>query len=260
MISWVHDLSVAWLVVVVFAATYLITAAMYFGVMAVAVGDRAVAFKAVSPGMLPPMGLVFGLIVGFLAAGLWGDVSQARTAVNREASSLRSVVLVTGAAFPGRPAARMDALVRQHIRYAAAREWPAMAHQDATLTVVPVPLARALRLALTLEPHGDGQVTAQRDLVSSLENALDARRQRLIVSGSQINWVKWSAVIALALLTLLAIAFVHSGNRRTAAIAMGVFASAVAVTLVMIASQDRPFSGQFGVKPDVLLQVLPAGR
>jgi hypothetical protein len=41
---------------------------------------------------------------------------------------------------------------------------------------------------------------------------------------------------------------------------MGVFASAVAVTLVMIASQDRPFSGEFGVKPDVLVQVLPQGR
>jgi hypothetical protein len=35
------------------------------------------------------------LIVGFLVAGLWGDVTQARTAVNREASSLRSAVLVT---------------------------------------------------------------------------------------------------------------------------------------------------------------------
>jgi hypothetical protein len=46
----------------------------------------------------------------------------------------------------------------------------------------------------------------------------------------------------------------------TTAIAMGLFASAVAVTLVMIAAQDRPFSGEFGVKPDVLLHALPRGR
>jgi ABC-type Co2+ transport system permease subunit len=58
-------------------------------------------------------------------------------------------------------------------------------------------------------------------------------------------------------LTLVAIACVHSNNRRTAAIAMGVFASAVAVTIVLIASQARPFSGHFGIKPDVLLQVQP---
>ena len=34
---------------------------------------------------------------------------------------------------------------------------------------------------------------------------------------------------------------------------MGILASAVAVTLVLIASQNRPFGGE----PDVLLQVLP---
>ncbi len=53
---------------------------------------------------------------------------------------------------------------------------------------------------------------------------------------------------------------VHSDDRRSAAIAMGLFASAVAVTLVMIVSQDRPFSGEFGVRPDVLVHVLPPAR
>ena len=58
-----------------------------------------------------------------------------------------------------------------------------------------------------------------------------------------MNWVKWSAVVLLSALTLLAIVFVHSGNRVTAALAMGVFAAAVAVAIVMIAAQDRPFAG-----------------
>ncbi|HMC70430.1 MAG TPA: hypothetical protein VKJ07_14845, partial [Mycobacteriales bacterium] len=136
----------------------------------------------------------------------------------------------------------------------------AMARQDATLRVVPVPLAQALRLALSLKPRGDGQVTAQRELVTSLDNALDARRQRIIVSHSTVNWVKWAAVIVLAFLMLIAIAFVHSDNRVTAALALGIFAAAVATTFVLIAAQDRPFSGQFGVKPDALVQVRPAVR
>lgn len=257
--DWLDDLPLAWLIVVVFAGTALVAAGIYLAVIRLAVGETARAFKGISPGMLPPMGLVFGLIVGFLVAGLWADAGLARTAVNREASALRSAVLITGASFPGRPQAHLDALVRQHIHHAATREWPAMESQSATLTVVPTALAEALRLALRLKPRGEGQATAQRELVSSLQDALDARRQRIIVSRSTTNWVKWAAVIMLGVLTLLAIAFVHSDNRRTAAIAMGVFAAAVAVTLVMIASQDRPFSGQFGVKPDALLQVLPRG-
>ena len=61
-----------------------------------------------------------------------------------------------------------------------------------------------------------------------------------------------------ALLTLIAIAFVHSDNRLTAALAMGIFAAAVGVSLMLIAAQERPFHGQFGVRPDVLIQVTPA--
>jgi hypothetical protein len=252
-------LAIGWLIVVVFIGTFVVTAVIYLAVTRAARGRLGPAFKAVSPGMLPPMGLVFGLIIGFLVAGLWGDLSDARTAVNREASSLRSAELVVAAAFPGSTANRMDALIARHIDQAKTQEWPAMARQDATLKVVPVPLAQALQLALSLKPAGDGQTTAQRDLVTSLENALDARRQRIIVSASSVNWVKWAAVIALAALTLLAIAFVHSDNRVTAALAMGVFASAVAITLVLIGSQAHPFSGQFGVKPDALVQVRPPG-
>ena len=160
-------------------------------------------------------------------------------------------------AFPGENETRMDALVRRHIREAAEEEWPAMAHQRATLTVVPAPLAQSLQLAIGLSPRTEGQKAAQREIVDSLQTALDARRQRIIVSESSVNWVKWTGVTLVALLTLIAIAFVHSGNRLTAALAMGIFAAAVGVSLMLIAAQERPFSGQFAVRPDVLIQVMP---
>lgn len=135
-----------------------------------------------------------------------------------------------------------------------------MARQNATLTVIPVALANALQLVLSLTPKSEGQIDAQREIVASLQRALDVRRQRIILSQSRVNWIKWTGMIALAMLILLAIAFVHSGNRATAAIAMAVFASAIAVTLLLIASQDRPFSGPFGVKPSVLEQVRPGAQ
>jgi len=56
---------------------------------------------------------------------------------------------------------------------------------------------------------------------------------------------------------LVAIAMVQSDNRATAVIAMGIFATGVAVSGLLIASHDRPFSGEICVQPDVLLQVRP---
>jgi len=236
--NWLLGLSVPWLALVVFAATAMVTAAIYAAVMVLAGNERRrAAFGAVSPGMLPPLGLIFALVVGFLAAQVWSDAATAQQAVNREASALRAADILADR-LPPASAARLHALIRSHIRTAVTQEWPAMAKQHETLTVVPPALAGALQIALSLKPTTD-QVEAQRELVSSLENALDARRQRI---------------------TLLAIAFVHSANRVTAALAMGAFAAAVAVVLVMIAAQDRPFRGQLGVKPDLLQQVAGDSR
>ena len=256
MIGWLHELPLGWLVVTVFAATYLVAAVIGWAVVTLAVGERAKAFTGVSSGMLPPMGLLFGLLVGFVAAQVWTGVDRAQVAVDREASALRATVLVA-AAFPGAPDESIRALVDRYIRDAVDREWPAMAHGSATLSLPPAPLTQGLQLALGLDPQSEGQKVAQREMVTSLENALDARRQRIILSESTVNWVKWTGVILVGLLTLLTIAFVHSANRRTAAIAMGLFATAMATSLVLIASQDRPFSGHLAIKPDVLLQVEP---
>ena len=132
-----------------------------------------------------------------------------------------------------------------------------MARQRATLTIIPAPLAQALQLILALTPRGDGQVAAQREIATSLQSALDARRQRIIISQSTVNWVKWTGLLLQAICTLLAIAMVHSDNRATAAIAMAIFAMAVAVCAVLITSHNRPFTGEISVGPDVLLQVMP---
>lgn len=135
-----------------------------------------------------------------------------------------------------------------------------MTEQHASLRMTSAPLTEALQLTLTLTPRGDGQVIAQRELVAALHNALDARRQRIILSGSKVNWVKWTGLLLEAGVTLAAIAFVHFDNRKTAAVAMAVFATATAIVVVLIVSHDRPFTGQISVRPDVLLQVMPDGR
>jgi hypothetical protein len=132
-----------------------------------------------------------------------------------------------------------------------------MAVRRATLTMDPAPVASTLEAAVMLPPTGPGQHAAQREIISALENAFDARRQRILVSRSEVNWVKWTALIIQALITLVAIAMVHSDNRSSAVLAIGLFATAMAVCVVLIAMHDRPFTGQLAVRPDALLQVQP---
>jgi hypothetical protein len=209
--------------------------------------------------MLSPLGTIFALLVAFIAAQVWSDVDRAKSAVSREASALRNVVLLA-AAFPGEGESRLRDLISQYVDEATAEEWPRMAAQSASLRVAPHALSEALRLTVTLSPASQGQISAQRQLITALEDALDARRQRIIVSQSSVNWVKWVCLLAQALCTLVAIAIIHHDNRGAAAISIGIFATGVAVSLLLIASHDRPFTGEISVKSDLLQQARPQGR
>jgi hypothetical protein len=152
----------------------------------------------------------------------------------------------------------LRSLIRSYVADAVAQEWPMMAHRTATLEVIPYSLAEALQLTLALTPNSQGQQTAQREITTALENALDARRQRIIISQSEVNWVKWSCLCLQAVCALLAIAMVHSDNRLTSVITMGLFGFGVAASLLLILAHDRPFIGQLSVGPNPLLQVIPA--
>jgi len=256
MSDWLHALPLGWMALVVFGGTALGTAAIYWIVMRLATGDRARAFKAVSPGLLPPLGIMFGLLVAFIAAQVWGDLDRAGTAVAHEASALRAVVLLSRA-FPADAQARFRALIAEHIQEVQEVEWPAMARQSATLAMFPPALAQALEVTLALPTAGEGQVTAQREIVANLDTALDARRQRILVSRAEVNWVKWFVLIVEATCTLTGIAMVHSDNRTAARIAMGLFATASAVCIFLLVAHDRPFAGRFAVSPAPLLNVRP---
>jgi hypothetical protein len=105
---------------VVFGGTYLVTGSIYAAVNLLAVGERARAFKAISPGILSPLGILFGLYLAFTAAQVWGDIDRANAAVNREASALSALVILA-VGFPGEPEAGMRGLVRRYIETTVAR-------------------------------------------------------------------------------------------------------------------------------------------
>ena len=168
--DWLHNLPIAWMTLAAFAATYLLAAVIFAVLNLLARGERARVFKSISPGMLPPLGILFGLFVAFTASQVWSDIDRANAAVNREAGALGAIEILA-TAFPGGPEAHMRNLISRYIREAATEEWPAMARRTGTLKITPPALAEALRLTLSLSPQNQGQETAQRQIATALENA-----------------------------------------------------------------------------------------
>jgi hypothetical protein len=242
--------------ILVFGLTYLVTAGIFAVITVFAVGERARSFKAITPGLLSPLAVLFGLFMVFTAAQVWRDNEKAVAEIDREASALRSaVILATN--FPEEFQVQLRDLIRRYIADVAAQEWPMMAKGTANLRAIPTVLAEALQATLALNPSHEGQKTAQRDIATALETALDARRQRIVTSESQVNLLKWACLFIQAACALVAIALVHSDNRLASILALGIFATGVAASTLLILAHDRPFTGEISIKPDPLLQVMP---
>jgi hypothetical protein len=255
MSDWFYNLPVPWMALVVFALMAVVTWLIYAIVMRLAIESRTRAFKGVTSALLSPLGVMFGLLVVFLSAQVWNDSQRAGAEVSREASALRSVDLLA-AGFSDDLRTRVHALLSEYVQKTVQEEWPAMSRQGATLAVTSAPLSEALRVILAAVPDTEGQRIAQREMVKALETVLDARRQRIIISRSSINGVKWAGLFGVAIVGLIAIAMVHVDNKGAAANAMALFAMAVAISVVLIASHARPFTGQISVGPGVLQEVI----
>ena len=117
-------------------------------------------------------------------------------------------------------------------------------------------MIEALDNAFALKPADESQQTAKPEVIRALRTALDGRRQRIVISESAVGAVKWAAILFQALCTLVAIAMVHADNRRACAITLTLFATGVALSVLLIAAYSRPFTGEISVTPELLKQVI----
>ena len=128
--EWLHNLPLVWMGLLVFGLTYVVAAAIYALVNVLAVGERARSFKAVSAGLLSPLGIIFALFVAFTASQVWADAEKARAEIDREASALRSVVILA-TMFPKDSEVQLRGLIHRYIADAATQEWAMMANRTA---------------------------------------------------------------------------------------------------------------------------------
>ena len=64
---------------------------------------------------------------------------------------------------------------------------------------MPTALSEALREVLALPTADDTQKTAKSEIIKALQKALDARRERIVISQTTISWVRWFGLIVTGL-------------------------------------------------------------
>src|SRR5262245_52704365 len=96
------------------------------------------------------------------------------------------------------------------------------------------------RLATTDEiNHGRPR---KNEIIDALQKALDACRQRIVISQTTVSLVRWFGLLVTGLCVMIGIAFAHLDNRRNCRIALALFATGMAASMFIIASHSRPFN------------------
>jgi len=102
-----------------------------------------------------------------------------------------------------------------------------------------------------------GEQVAQERAVAALGQALEARRNRIMLSGVLIDWLQWWVVVLLVVLVLVMIAMSHIDNRGVCALSLFFVATALAASLLLLMAYDQPFNGGgFFLRPTLLREIV----
>jgi hypothetical protein len=252
MLWWLETQETLVIVLTVFAFCYLLAAVILIGLAVLSRSPIAGALNVTTPAMLTPMAVILGLVIAFLATRVWGNLDHAQAYVVEEASGIRQATLISSVL----PSDTRDALrkeIENYLRFVDQEDWPAMLHGEEGLHQTPQGLPEALTILLSFVPQQPGQQVAQSHAVAAIEQVLQARRKRILLSEAVISLPQWMVIFVLDALVLFTIGTVHGGKSATAAVNMAIFSTAVASCVVLLMINDRPFnSGGIVVQPTAL--------
>ena len=194
--------------------------------------------EGVAPPFINIVGVLFALTLAFLANDTWSAHDRAMGAVYREADALRSIVALTEP-LSAPLAARVRAAVGDYAQ-ASADEWIQLARR-AEGAEVGRQADRLLTLLASREVESAVGGTVQALMLRKAADARADRDQRVALSKTHVNPLKWAGMAFLGFLTLLSVAAVHVDRPRAAMVGVVLFALAAAPTAAIVLVQGNPF-------------------
>ena len=253
--NWIAAHSPAAIALIVFALCYSV-GALIFGVLRVLSKYRVARdLEAITPAMVTPIGVIGGLLIAFLAARVWSNLDRANSYAGQEANAIRELDQLAGEMPPTvGEAVRRGA--HMYVSWVTLQDWPQMVAGGGATEPRPPGLLDALTSIAAYNPVEAGQRAVQQSALASLERALDARRNRLLLSRQVIEGSQWAVVWALYVFSMLLVGFVHMPRPIAKAVAMWLYASTFALCIVLLSINDGPFrTGGYTLGPTLLKQL-----
>jgi len=244
--DWIYD-EPTWLVgSAIVAASVLVSCAGLFAVHRLVDVELRRSHNDVAGFMIAIVGVLYAVLLAFIAVTTWETYAKAGDAVDNEANAVGNMFLDT-AGVPDAIAARYRKFLSQYVELVIDEEWPAQ-HAGHTGTSVYQGgwiVLNDLNVDVAhFEPKTQGESNMHSKLLQDLDFLLSSRRARQLAAASHIPEVVWWIIFCGAVLTVaFTYLFGPHSFKMHLTMTAGVAAS-LALVIVLIVAFDYPFRGE----------------
>jgi hypothetical protein len=200
------------------------------------------------------IGVVFALILAFVAVATWQNYNKVTDGVQKEANSLHSVYRNLGA-YPEPFRSEMQELIRQYVQRVIKDEWPkqAQALQDDTVHKL---ITRINAEILSFYPRDNREMVLHQEALTLVSAYRGLRHDRIIGGRPNITPSMWITLVGGTILYLIFLCFFDIPCFKHHAFMIGMFGAFVALVYCLLIVYNFPFTDPGAISPEPFQHLL----
>lgn len=196
--------------------------------------------------ILAVIGVIYAVLLAFVAIGVWERFQGAESRTYEEASALATLYRDAGV-FPSK--VHIRASLRRYVDSVIDGEWPRM-HRGERPELANARLEEVAREVRHLPVTSSSLSNIQAQMLAAVDVALMDRQARLTVDASGINGIMWFVLIAGAVVTIAFTYLFGFDQTVMQQLMIGGLSFLIALVLFVIVALDYPFRGSIAVAPE----------
>ncbi|HKR15408.1 MAG TPA: DUF4239 domain-containing protein [Pyrinomonadaceae bacterium] len=198
-------------------------------------------------GTVQAIGVFYGITVGLIAVAVWNTNINASDLVSREASAIGALYRdVSGYPAPARDELRAG--LREYTVFIIDESWPAQ--RKGQILPRGTAIMDAFQAHLySFQPANQGQMALHSETLRAYNHLIEYRRLRLDAVRSGLSGTMWAVIWLGAAISIGVAYFYQISDVKLHAALIILMSGFLALVLLMITINDRPFFGRGSISP-----------
>ena len=201
-------------------------------------------------GTVQAIGVFYGITVGLIAVGVWNTYSSSAELVSKEAASIGALYRDVSS-YPAPVRDELRSGLRDYTIFVLEQAWPSQKKGEGQNLHAGVEIIGRFQAKLyAFEPSSPGQVTLHNETVRAYNTLLEYRNLRIDAVGSGLSPVMWAVIWIGAAISIGVAYFFNIQDPKLHTILVALMAGFLAMVLLMIIINDKPFYGYVSISSD----------